>query len=212
MTSVAAIGIAAGVLQGCAYIVYILQMVRAECRPNGMSWVMWAYGTAVLLVIEVRLGAPLSVLVLPAICLACSITIAVHAYWRGVALAPTRLDWGVLGLDVMLTVAYVALVLKEAHPAETAALGLVFVALTGATSLTSTWPILCSTWREPSHERPLAWFIWSAAYGMLALAVMLEGLSWHYLVYPTLCQALHVVIGVFAMEAIDTKVQADDLR
>ncbi len=66
--------------------------------------------------------------------------------------------------------------------------------------MTSSWPALRATFRDPGNERPLAWFVWSAAYGLLALAAMAEGLAWPFLVYPVLSQVTELLIGVFALD------------
>ena len=76
---------------------------------------------------------------------------------------------------------------------------MVFVVLTGATTLTSSWPILRTTFLEPGHERPAAWFVWCAAYAAMGGAMILEGVGWQYGVYPVLSFAIHLAIGVFAL-------------
>ena len=52
---------------------------------------------------------------------------------------------------------------------------------------------------DPTRERPLAWFVWSAGSGLMALAVMVEGLGWPFLVHPLLAQAIRLMIGVLAL-------------
>jgi hypothetical protein len=200
MTAAEALGLAAGLLQAIAYIVYVLQVVRAECRPNGMTWLMWSYGTLVLLIIEWDVGAPVSILILPAVCAFCSLFVAGYAFARGAYIAPDPQDWVVLGLDVLILAGYVAF----AHGLAGEAGGdadrtLVFVFLTGATTLTSSWPILRTTFLQPGHERPAAWFVWCAAYASMGAAMILEGLTWQYGVYPVLSLAIHLAIGFFAL-------------
>ncbi len=203
MTAAMLAGLAASLLQLAAYVVYLAQALRADCRPNAMSWVMWACGTAVLLGIELHIGAPLSVLLLPGVCLLCSLVIIAQAFTRGERLPPEPQDWLVLGVYGALTLGYVAMVLRT-PPGEVPGGASIFVALTGAITLASSWPILRTTYVEPSNERPLAWFVWSAAYGLLTLAAMGEGLPWPFLVYPLVCQIVHVLIGLFAMERDDS--------
>ena len=89
MTAVA-LGLAAGALQVVAYTIYTLQVVRAECRPNGMTWLMWSYGTLVLLIIEWDVGAPISILILPAVCSVCSLFVAGYAFARSAYIANAR--------------------------------------------------------------------------------------------------------------------------
>lgn len=205
MTAVA-LGLAAGALQVVAYTIYTLQVVRAECRPNGMTWLMWSYGTLVLLIIEWDVGAPVSILILPAVCAACSLFVAGYAFARSAYIAPDRQDWAVLGLDVMILAGYVAFAYGLVASADRDVdQSMVFVFLTGATTLTSSWPILRTTFLEPGHERPAAWFVWCAAYTAMGAAMILEGLSWQYGVYPVLSVAIHLAIGIFALNRDKTR-------
>lgn len=207
------LGIAAGVLQAVAYIIYVVQVVRAECRPNGMTWLMWSYGTLVLLIIEWDVGAPISILILPAVCSVCSLFVAGYAFARSAYIAPDRQDWAVLGLDVLILAGYVVFAHGVDASVETAApdvdKSMVFVFLTGATTLTSSWPILRTTFLEPGHERPAAWFVWCAAYAVMGAAMILEGLSWQYGVYPVLSFAIHLAIGIFAVNRHKTPLPAN---
>ncbi len=161
MTAAETLGFAAGLLQAVAYMIYLLQVVRAECRPNGMTWLMWSYGTLVLLIIEWDVGAPISILILPAVCAFCSLFVAGCAFARSAYIAPDRQDWAVLGLDVMILAGYVGFANGLAGQAGgDTDRTLVFVFLAGATTLTSSWPILRTTFLEPAYERPAAWFVW----------------------------------------------------
>ena len=139
--SVAAlIGAAAGLVQAASYLIYVAQTLRRDCRPNGMSWVMWSYGGLVVVAMQVHLGAPWTVVAVPAVGLACSVAIAVVAFSRCDRLRPDRQDWTALGIDAMLTAGYVAAV---AAGALSRAFGAV-VALVGLCALTSAWPALRS--------------------------------------------------------------------
>ncbi len=210
MSPAVALGLAAGIAQAAAYVIYAVQVVRAEARPNGMTWVMWSYGAFVFFAIELHIGAPLSVLVLPGVCMTASFCIATYAFACGGYLRPRRQDWAALAVDGALMLGYamaVATATAAARPLEGAGLG--FVALAGVSALTSSWPALRTTFAEPANERPLAWFVWSAAYGFLTLAAMAEGLSWQFLVYPILSQVVNMLIGVFALEGGDSSLRSD---
>lgn len=209
MSAAAALGLAAGLTQAAAYLIYFAQVVREECLPNGMTWLMWSYGTFVFFTIELHLGVPISVLLLPAICMLCSIGVAGYAFARGVHLRPERHDWGVLAFDAALLLGYAGFVLAApAGGGAVEAAGLVFAALPGVSAVSSSWPALRATFRDPVAERPLAWFVWSAAYGLLALAAMAEGLAWPFLVYPILSQAIAMLIGLLALDGESPPVRA----
>lgn len=197
MTVAALIGAAAGLVQAASYLIYVAQMLRRDCRPNGMSWVMWSYGGLVVVAMQAHLGAPWTVVAVPAVGLACSVAIAVVAFSRCDRLRPDRQDWTALGIDAMLTAGYVAAV---AAGALSRAFGAV-VALVGLCALTSAWPALRSTFANPRNERPLAWFVGAGSHGLMALATLAEGLAWPFLVYPALSLATELAVGLLALRA-----------
>ncbi len=200
MSAAASLGLAAGLLQAAAYVVYFRQVVRAEARPNGMTWLMWAYGASVFFLIELHIGAPAAVLILPGVCMLCAIGVAAFAFLRSACLPPRPQDWAAFALDATLMASYVAFVIATGAGGEPAGVGTVFVALAGVTALTSSWPVLRTTYATPGNERPLAWFVWSTAYGLLTLAAMAAGLPWPFLVYPILSQVVNMLIGLLALD------------
>jgi len=169
-----------------------------------MTWVMWSYGAFVFFAIELHLGAPVSVLVLPGVCMLCSIVVASYAFARSAWLRPGLQDWTALAFDATLMVGYAGLVAASTAGRPLEGVGLVFVALAGVSALTSSWPALRTTFARPGNERPLAWFVWSTAYGLLTLAAMAEGLAWPFLVYPVLSQVVSLFMGLFAIESGDS--------
>jgi hypothetical protein len=202
MTPALAIGLGAGLLQALAYLVYFRQVLRAEIAPNGMSWAMWTYGTLVFFGIEADMGAPVSLLILPGVCALCSLGVATHAFLRAAYLPPARGDWAILWIDMGIIGGYVVLlygVHRGVEPSPDYPLGLVFVLMAAFSSVTSSLPILRSTRAEPRHERPLAWFVWAAAYAAMMTAAVIEGLSWHHQLYPLLSLVVHLAIGFFAL-------------
>jgi hypothetical protein len=209
MTLAAALGFGAGALQALAYGVYLRHMASSGVRPNAMSWVMWTYGTLTFLAIEIHLGVPASALILPTVCLICSVGVIAWSLRRGGYLLPERTDWVVCAVNGLLMLGYVWLALGPGAGGDAGeGLGLALVSFAGVAALTASWPMLRTTYRDPGNERPLAWFVWSTAYGCLALAVMAEGLSWPYLAYPVLCQIVHLLIGLFAVEGADSPAAA----
>ena len=77
-----------------------------------------------------------------------------------------------------------------------------FLLLPAASSVLSFWPMLRSTCLNPTDERPLAWFVWSVSYGLMAFAVMAADLPWPYLAYPVITQAMNLLVGLLAMGGI----------
>ena len=83
MSAAAICGVGAAGLQVLAYSIYVRSFLGGRCRPSGISWLMWSYGTAVLLFMQADVGTPVSVMMTPAFCLACSAFIATRALAGG---------------------------------------------------------------------------------------------------------------------------------
>ena len=151
-------------------------------EPNPISWLMFAYGTTFLVMIEAGLGATWRELMLPVFCAISSIAVAVLA-WRnrkGVV-SLTMYDWWTFRIDVMLTIAYIALwtllwsgvIGADYRDTVLAAL----LAGISATTLTAFMPLIRSAFRNPASEHPAPWFVWSIAYWPESLRMRGTGFS-----------------------------------
>lgn len=197
------IGLSAGVLQASAYFLYTRLVLKCETRPNGMSWLMWAYGTFVFFFIEFDVAAPLSVLILPAVCMVCALIVSVYSFVKSSYIPPERGDYAALFVDLLLMGSYLVLLLLLSTGVITgeqqASLAMIFLVLTSLSTLVTFYPIMRTTFEDPCGENPIPWFIWTVAYGLLLYTVMIEGMSWQYMIYPILNILLHGSIGVFAL-------------
>ena len=196
MAFATALGTGAGLVQLAAFVLYIRSLRRGRARPNGMSWLMWAYGSLVPFYIASDTGAPAPVLLVPVLCALLSMWVAFRAFVGGPSVPAARHDWLVLAVDVAILGGYLAH-LSGRLPGE--GVDASFLLLPAASSVLSFWPVLRSTCLDPSHEQPLAWFVWSVSYGLMALAVMAAGLPWPYLAYPVITQAMNILVGLLAM-------------
>ncbi len=200
MTAAMVFGFGAGVLMAAGGAVYARQYLLGLTQPNGASWLMWAFGSALMLLAEADLGVPRVVLgPLAVAAIGAMAILARRTFLTGKPLIQGQ-DYLVLAFNFGIA-AWTLLLLAG----PVGALGfdegaeLLFVALSATAAVTAAWPTLGSVCLGAGRELPHAWFIWSAAYGLLALTVMAEGLGWHYLIYPLVAQASHLLIGLFAL-------------
>ena len=196
-----ATGVLAGVLQVFGYGIYFKQVIAHDVFPNGMSWLMWAYGTFVIFFIEFDLSASWTILVLPAFCSLSSLLIAGYSFSRGAYIKPDRIDYLALGIDVMLLLSYVYLVyvahVSELHKDVYTALILVATSLS---TLVTFFPMIRTTYREPANEKASAWIVWTLAYSFLLFTVWHATSSFEYLVYPILNIMLHGVMAILILQ------------
>jgi len=190
------------------YLLYIRYTLRGEVRPNPTTWLMWAYGTALVVLLEWDQEAAAAVLLLPAVCAACSIAVAFLCWRRGRLRWPERRsDQAAFVLDLLLTGVYLLIVLLAAQGwtsagDDTVAKAIVLVAVSGSTAV-SYWPILRATRRNPDNEHWLPWTVWTAAYSFLLIAtVATHGSSIYGLqfwIYPVSCLVLTAAVGLYSV-------------
>lgn len=198
------LGLVAGALQAAGYGLYLRHALRAETRPNPASWLMFAYGTGLVVLLEGVSGGAWPVLLLPAICAVSSIVVAAQSLRHGANLRDLdRADLIAFGLDVAITVAYLATWTAQARglvdPRSFGAVNGLLLAGAAGTSITSFVPILRSTYRAPEYERPGPWIIWTGAYGTLGLVTLLSSASVILLIYPGINLLLHALVAALSV-------------
>lgn len=212
--------IAAAVFQLLGYVAYISFVRRGVLEANPLSWLMFAYGTTILALLEYGAGATFFELLLPVVCAASSVVVAIlcAAAFRRHPLSPV--DWIVFAIDVILTILYVALTVAKAQGVlsfndRVAVVGLLIAS--NFTTLTAFIPLLRSTYARPGGERVLPWMLWTTAYSALLLVTIAHGAAEERLVlllYPASNAVLHLSVALLALSRFWRKdrVAALDVR
>lgn len=197
------------------YAFYIGLSLKRDVDPNPTTWVMFAYGTALLFFLELDtlswqwsdgITVELVILLTPAACALSSIYVAFLCFKRGTwKLIPDEWKDGVsFATDVLLTIGYVTawilLALNYISSGDRELWTIIFLVGSNLTTLTAFYPILRHTKRDPSVERALPWMIWTASYVTLGVVTMYQhGLLSVLMIYPALNSVLHFSMGWFAM-------------
>lgn len=196
MTSV--LGIFAAVLQALGWSSYILLFLRRQIRPNAASSFMFAYGTALMVLLETGSEASWQILALPTTCAVFSIIVAAMCLRKGATEAVDRVEATAFSADVWLTLLWVAIAIGygDIKPFSAG-----FVIAGNITTITCMFPVLRSTWRSPDREQPLPWLIWTLAYATLTVTTLLADQLRHpeLLVYPVLNVTLHGAVGLISL-------------
>ena len=197
-------GILAGLLQALGYVLYDWLAVRGKSVPNPLSWLMFAYGTALLLFLEydgsrhVDGSVDWQILILPAVCFIGSCVVVYRCYRRGGFKKGIDLrDKISFGLDLFLTACYVAAwaLLKWGAITEGQRELVNFCVLIAwnVGIFTAFWPMLRDVNAHPDHEHPLPWIVWACAYLTLFVTTFADGGRAHpeLLLYPLINFAVH---------------------
>lgn len=213
------IGIIAGVLQLIGYTLYLSDK---NIDPNPVTWFMFAYGTAILTVLEWDSAATLPELILPMTCSVLGIVVSARCWWRARQKDPSRWwpeDWWPEDFwerwsfisDIAITVAYVGIWVFATYALitfEDKAIAVwLFLFLSNLSTFPGFYPILHTTWKNPEREYWLPWAVWTIAYGLLGfLTYHTHGAFWHILMFYPLSNALmHGLVSLLAMRTVSHK-------
>jgi hypothetical protein len=196
----AVLGLVAAGLQALGYALYVGLFLRKRIRPNAASSFMFAYGTALLVLLEWKDGARWEILALPVTCSLASIGVAMLCLRKGATEPVDRIEATAFFADVWLTVlwAMIAFGYGNVDPFSAG-----FLLAGNVTTLTAFFPVLRSTWLTPHREQPWPWAVWTLAYGVMAAVTLLADRGAHpmLLVYPLLSVALHGSVAVMSLRA-----------
>ena len=208
------LGLLAGVLQLVGYLIYVRD---EEIEPNPVTWLMFAYGTMLLTMLEwdrqaSAAGARASR----------SSAAAWRSTWRAAAggvptgkrslalLAARMVARGLAGPRLLPGGPRPDRALPRRRRfsptsrwiGEGAREVAVVVFLIGAnlTTLTAFFPLIRSVVEDPSHERTAPWAVWATAYALLGVTTYaMQGEIWSELMlYPALNTVLHGSVAVLS--------------
>ena len=199
--SIQILGLCAAALQALGYLVYVTQVLRSEIRPNAASWTMFAYGTTLLLFLEMDRGARWELLAVPAVCAISSILVAIYCLRRGGRLWPQNsVDRLSFVLDVCITIVYVSawimLTRGSIDEHQKSFIDLVLLICWNFGILTAFFPLLREVYRNPHSERSSPWLIWSIAYALLFTATIItqKGID-ELALYPLVNMIVHMFVA-----------------
>lgn len=197
------LGLLAASLQAIGYLVYGFKVLRKEILPNPASWLMFAYGTTFLVILEWDRDASLALLALPIVCAFLSIAIALYCLHK-----VRRTWWPEHGLekfsfslDVLLTIAYLftwMLLGQGSIGVADKNLADVFILICWNIGIfTAFFPLLRQVYHHPRTEHAAPWIIWTCAYATLALVTILEqGSPDELALYPLINTIIHGFIAL----------------
>jgi hypothetical protein len=207
-------GIAAGLLQLLGYILYLsIQNID----PNPVTWFMFAYGTAILTILEWDAHATVPELILPAVCAVLAVVVSLRCWLRARKLDPSRWwpedwwpedkweRWSFIS-DILITIGYVsawALVAWAILPSEYLYVAvLVFLFLSNISTFPSFYPLLRETYLNPHKEHWAPWAVWALAYGILGFVTFsTHGSFFHPLMfYPVSNFIMHSLVAFISLK------------
>jgi|CXWL01.1.fsa_nt_gi hypothetical protein len=183
------LGIVAGLVQFSGYVYYIKKINVGRVKPNTASWSIWAFGAILDTTSYIFVTGDWVKNILPVACALSAIVIFFYCLYYAHFGRPIRFEWSLVALD------FVAVLIWWYY--SSAIYANLFLV---STEVISFIPIIRHTWKDPMVEDALPWFVWTAAYSLLAIVVLLRWEKWEDLAYPAVFAVLHVIIAVLALD------------
>jgi len=174
------VGIIAGVVQLWGYW---LHNKTATHTDSAVSWAIWGLGSFITWFLYAELVNDWVKEFLPLLCMFAAFATFLRYAFKGYFSKPDKIDLFVLVLDVII-IAY-WFVYQEATWAN------LFIQIDVIISFI---PMLRSVWKKPHSEDPKPWLVWSVAYLLLTLTVIMRWESWWELLYPLNYFVLHFAV------------------
>lgn len=189
------LGILAGLLHVLAFILYNKQMLNGTSQPNSATWILWTF----LTVLNVSSYAVMSddwvKYILPlASSISCILTFLFSLYKGKLS----KIDpWDGLALGIGIISSFAWWYYNSATYAN------LILQVSIAISFVPTYR---GVWNNPRKEKSLPWYIWSSAYILSIIVIILRWQNqYEDLVYPLNCLVLHAVVGILAEKNINKR-------
>jgi hypothetical protein len=179
MNTAIIIAVISGLLQILGYVVYNIKMYKGDIKPDTTSWAIWTFGSLMNLGAYALMTQDWVKDILPIACSFSCIVTFVICYRKKRFAWPDWKNWLIFGADCGITILWFFTSATEAS-----------VLYQGSTIL-SFWPIVAGIKDGTDKEHPLPWIIWTCAYTMFGISVVMRLNCWAELAYPITCFVLH---------------------
>ena len=188
------LSVVASLSQVLGYWIYFLKIREKKIKPNTASWSIWAFSAVLESVSYIFVTGDWVKNLLPIACALSAISLFLYCFKYGHF---ERLS----GLDRSLVVADLFIILVWFLTQSPIYANILLV----ITAVVSFVPIIRTTWINPKGENATPWFVWTVAYCLLTVLVVVRWEKWEDLVYPLTFAVLHGIIGIFALDIRTTK-------
>lgn len=184
------LGIVAGLFQIAGYFDYFKKIGAGRIKPNAASWSIWAFGAVLESTSYVFVTGDWVKNLLPIACAACAVLLFLICLKRGHFGAISRFEWVLIVADCIAIFVWWWF--------ESATYANFLLVLTAVISFV---PIIIHVWKDATVEHAWPWFLWSSAYALLGVVVLLRWEKWEDLVYPAVFLVLHLIVAILALDS-----------
>ncbi len=221
MNTLLILGFIAGVIQLFGYMYYIQKTQSNDISPNPTTWIIFAFDTVLLTILEAVAGATLAILFLPIMCSLGALYVAWLIRKSGRLQWPIdKTDNHILKIGIFIAITYaIIFILWHFNIIPVSFLyltGIIFLILSNTNTFVAFIPIIRDVYKNPLHEHAGPWTIWTVAYGLLTIVTYQEvgfipsGLIFY--LYPVSCVILHGIIAYLARDSRKINYEKDKSR
>ncbi len=188
------ISVFAGILQLFGYLVYNRKILSGEIVPNAGSWLIWALGGVATTVSYIFVSDDWVKDILPVVCASSGIVIFIFCLAKGRFERIDLVDWMIISFDIAITIYWYL-------SKETLVANMLYM----ASEVTSFIPIFRYVWKNPLSEEATPWILWSVAYFLMGITVLMRYEKWEDLFYPVVLFILSMGVAVLSSDYLVTR-------
>ena len=181
------LGFLAAGMQLVGYFLYWKSSRSGETNSNPVSWLIWTYGSLISLGTYSQMTGDWVKSLLPIACAVACVFICFQVFRQNGLGKLDRFDYVVLGLDLVVTVVWYFVGPMPAN------------LLDQGSTIVSFFPLIRGMVKGINKEAQAPWLIWTIAYLLLGVTVVMRYDKWEDLAYPVVCAVMHMIIWVIAL-------------
>jgi len=183
--------ILAGTLQLLGYYTYNRMALSGKIVPNTASWLIWAIGGVLTTISYVFVSGDWVKDILPIVCSLSAVLIFLFCLVKGRFQRIDAFEWTVIGLDISVTIYWYL-------SSDTFVTNVLYI----LSAFPSFIPIIRYVWKNPLSENATPWILWSSAYLLMMMTVIIRFEKWQDIFYPIALFALHIIIAILSSDYI----------
>ncbi len=184
------LGILSGLLQIYGYIFYARKTILGHIKPNTASWGLWAFGAVLESGSYIFATGDWAKNILPAACALSAIAFFFLALYKGHFRKLDSFEYLIITLDLIAILIW--------WYTESALYANIYIVLTAVISFI---PIFRHAWKNPEQEDAGPWFIWTWAYALLTVIVILNFTIWQELIFPVTYIFLSLTLAILSLDS-----------
>ncbi len=176
-------------VQLIGYLDYGKKTLADKIKPNSASWGIWAFAAILESVSYIFLTKDWVKNILPVACTISAVVFFLIVLKKGKLSKPSHFELFIVVVDIVILLIWF-------FTLSPAIANILFV----ISAVISFIPMMYHTYLNPNNENALPWIIWTLAYFLMSISVVMRWEKWEDFIYPAVFVLLHAVIAYLALD------------